>query len=255
MIDKLSANQNRREIISLRSASMLAALILLGQIAVVLFLGDNPDLRIAISDLTYPLVNLLATFCLIHAARRSNGEQVRLAWMMLALAELCFTIGDVIWAIFEVGLNQSPFPSLADGPYLAFYPLFALGILFLPALPLTSTERLKVMLDTGIVMTASIILFWALLIAPTIASNTQGEALTATLAVAYPVMDLVLLFALIELLFRRLKSTAIMPLLLLIAGTSLMIVTDALYMSQSLQQTYVSGEFLDIGWFVFYILA
>ncbi|MGD0954018.1 MAG: histidine kinase, partial [Methanotrichaceae archaeon] len=146
-------------------------------------------------------------------------------------------------------------PFVADGWFLAQYPIFAIGILLLPRVPLTSSEKLKVFLDTGIVMIAAVILFWVLLIAPTIESNKGADSYTLTLSVAYPAMDLLLLFALIELLFRRIKSIPLGPILLLIIGTTVMIGTDFFFFGQSLQNTYDSGGLLDTGWIVAYLLV
>ena len=184
----MSAYHNEKQIISFRSALILAALIALAYTANSV-LVTNQELRMAISDVATVLIGLLVTLGLLNAANRSAiyGRQVRLAWTVLALAQFSQAIGDIIWAIEEVVLHQSPFPSLADVPYLAYYPIFALGILLLPRVPLTSSEKLKVFLDTGIVMIASNILFWVLLIAPTIQSSVVADNLTTTLAVAYTI--------------------------------------------------------------------
>ena len=136
-----------------------------------------------------------------------------------------------------------------------YYPIFALGILLLPRVPLNTSEKLKVFLDTGIVMIASVILFWVLLIAPTIESNAEAGNLTTTLAVAYPVMDLVLLFGLIEMLFRRIKSTGLGTMMLLVTGIAVLLTTDFVFLSQSLNNTYVSGGLLDTGWIAAYLLV
>lgn len=252
----MKAHHNEKQIISFRSASILAALIALAYTANSVLVTDQ-ELRMIISDVAAVLIGLLVTFGLLSAAKRSAiyGRQVRLAWTVLALAQFTHAIGDTIWTITEVVLHQSPFPSLADGPDLAYYPIFALGILLLPRVPLTSSEKLKVFLDTGIVMIASAILFWVLLIAPTIQSNAEADTLTATLAVAYPVMDLVLLFGLIEMLFRRIKSTGLGPMMILVTGIAVLITTDSVFMSQSLNNTYVSGGLLDSGWIASYLLV
>ena len=247
---------DKKGIISFRNALILAAIIVLVTVANSILLRDNPELLTITSDSWTVLINFLATLGLIYGAYNSRYDKnTRRAWSVLALAQSLYTIGDIIWWVLEVGLHESPFPSLADGPYLAFYPIFALGILLLPKVPLTSSEKLKVMLDTGIVMIASVILFWVLLIAPTIVSNIQEDPLTWTLAVAYPVADLVQFFALIELLFRRLKSVRLLPILLLVASTAIQIATNFVFMSQSLQGTYVSGGLLDTGWIVSYLLT
>ena len=175
--------------------------------------------------------------------------------LFLALGLISHTLGDIIWTVHEVVLHQSPFLSLADGPFLVQYPLFIIGILLLPSISLTSSERLKVMLDEGIVVIASVMIFWVLLIAPTIEYNAGAGIMTQTLSVAYTVMDLMLFFALIELLFRRVKSRRMGPLMLLVMGTAVMIGTDIPYTSQSLQNTYDSGGLLDTGWIVAYSLV
>ena len=247
--------QSRKEIISFRSALILAVCITLGSIAISVLLSSG-ELRTAIYDAISVFVDLLAALGLLYAAQRSANYagNVRLAWTVLFLGALTYTIGDIIWMITEVGLHQSPFPSIADGPFLAFYPIIAIGILLLPKEPLSSDERLKVLLDMGIVVIASVILFSVLLIAPTIESNSGADAYTLTLSVAYPAMDMLLLFALVELLFRRIKSIPLGPILLLVIGTTAMIGTDVSFLGQSLQKTYVSGGLLDTGWIIAYLL-
>jgi signal transduction histidine kinase len=241
--------------ISFLGASVLAALIVLAHLAIVT-LVQSPDLRIALDDMLFPLANGLSVAGLLYAWRSEISErQVRAAWGVLALAQLFYALGDVIWAVIEAGLRQNPFPSLADGPYLLFYPVFLIGILLLPPASISRGERLKMLLDTGVVMIAGIMLFWNLLIAPTIASAAEEDLLTQAISVAYPVMDLVLLFALVQLLFRRLSSPGQGPLLLLTLSTGVMIVTDAIYMIQSLNGTYQAASLLDTGWLLNYAFA
>jgi len=43
---------------------------------------------------------------------------------MLALAQLAYALGDIIWGVLEAGMGQNPFPSLADVAYVAYYPYF-----------------------------------------------------------------------------------------------------------------------------------
>ena len=164
-------------IISFRTALLLAAFFTLSSIAFSILLSG--ELRIAANDLLCILVDMLAVLALFSAAQRSAicRREVQLAWAVLALAMISHAIGDIIWTFYELILHQSPFPSLADVPYLMQYPLFIIGILLLPSISLTSSERLKVMLDEGIVVIASVMLFWALLIAPTIEYNA-GAGIT-----------------------------------------------------------------------------
>lgn len=254
--NKIEAEQNGRQVISFHIAVVIAALIIVIYAVSTIFLKENPELRTTTTDLLTPLFNLLATLGLAYGAYYSakSEKSVRNAWIVLAIAQGVYTVGDTIWAIIEVGMHQSPFPSLADGPNLLYYILFAAGILLLPRIPLTFNERIKVLLDIGIVMVASALIFWILLIAPTIESEQEVDSLTLGLSIAYPVMDFVLLFSLIELLFRRIRSSAIAPIFFLCSGATLMILTDFIFMTQQLQNTYVSGELLDCGWIMAYML-
>jgi signal transduction histidine kinase/ActR/RegA family two-component response regulator len=246
----------KKKQVSFQSALILGTFIIFGNIAMVALLRDNPALGKLAGDFLAPLIDLLSALCMIYAAHISInlGRQVWLAWITLAFALLFCMIGDIIWSVTELVQHQPPFPSLADGFFLIFYPLFAAGILLLPTKPMASGERIKVILDTGIVMIASILLFWALFIAPAIKSNSGADTFTMILAVAYPVMDLLLIFALIELLLRRLNYTEIGPLALLTGGILLMIITDVIFMDQSLRRMYVTGGLLDTGWYAGYLL-
>ena len=251
------ANNYRKPNISFRSALILVACITLCSMALSVLLRGDGELRTATNDAAAVLVDLLASFSLFYAAQRSAncGKHVALAWTVLALGLLTHTMGDIIWTITEVVYHQAPFPSLADGWFLAQYPILAIGIFLLPRISLTSSEKLKVLLDMGVVAIASVILFWFLLIDPIIESIAGSDAYTLTLTVAYPVMDMLLLFALVELLFRRTKHMQLGPILLLATGTAVMIGTDLIFFGQSLQNTYDSGGLLDTGWIVAYSLV
>jgi hypothetical protein len=51
--------------------------------------------------------------------------------MVLAIAQIGNTLGDLIWTVIEMGLDQNAFPSLADTGCLAFHPIIAFGLLLL----------------------------------------------------------------------------------------------------------------------------
>ena len=243
--------------ISFRSALIVAVCSVLGSVTLSILLAGHAELQTAAGDGLAVLVDLLAALALFYAARRSAmlGRSVALAWTVLALGQLTHTVGDILWSITEIVYHQAPFPSAADGWFIAQYPVFALGILLLPRTPLTSGEKLKVLLDMGVVTIASVMLFWFLLIEPIIQSTAGSDAYTLTLTVAYPVMDLLLLFAVIELLFRRISGIQSAPIMIFAGGTAVMILTDLVFFSQSLLNTYDSGGLLDTGWIAAYSMV
>lgn len=248
----IASDHSPKSLKSFRLALMLAALFVLSAVLFGIFLEG--ELQTAASDGLTILVDSLTVLALFYAARRSSvyGRQVHVAWAAFTLAQLVHTLGDIVWTYIELELHQPPFPSMADWIFLVQYPLFIAGILLLPTHPLTTSERLKVMLDEGIVIIASTMLFLVVLIAPAIEFNSREEILTQAAYVAFPVMDLMLLFALIELLFRRIKSQPMGPVILLVMGMAAVIITDIIIIDQTLKGNYDSGGIWDTGWIIGY---
>jgi hypothetical protein len=198
-------------ILPFRFAAAIGAIILICYTAMLFLLRDSPDRLLLYANLISLTVNALSVLCLFYAAGHSHrfGNRIYLAWMVMGTAQLILLIGDVIWAYVELVLQQEPFPSPSDIFYLAYYPIFLLGILLIPGIKFTSKERLKMMLDTGIVMIAAVLIFWSLIIAPTLELYYEADRLTKMIAVTYPVMDLILVFAVLELLFNRTYALAV----------------------------------------------
>lgn len=74
--------------------------------------------------------------------------------------------GDVIWAYYESVLGvSSPFPSVADGFYLAAYPLLAVGLLSAAGLR-TLRRNLPGPVDVAIILLAAGLLMWVLFMEP-----------------------------------------------------------------------------------------
>lgn len=243
----MKESTGRSHVISFYAAAILAISIVLIRLIVLVF-ASGLDSFLLIDDALFTIASGLASAGLLYAAWRSEGRSKR-AWKTLAMAQIAYTLGEVVYTVMEVGLHQYYFPSLADVFYLMFYPLFAAGIFLLPKVPLSQRERLKILLDAGIIIIAATSVFWVFLIAPAMASNEDG-ILEMAVSVAYPVMDLVLFFALVELIFRKLGSTGTTTLILLAFSMAVSIVVDALFTIQTEQGAYVSGSLLDTGWLV-----
>ena len=133
-------------------------------------LRNDQSALTSFSDVATFLVNGLVTIALFYGALLSYFYRKRVysAWLILGVATFSFTIGDLIYAYIEVVLNGDPFLSISNYFFLAYYPLFLLGIFSLPSIKFAYSERFKMMLDTGIVMVAAILVFWSLIIGPNI---------------------------------------------------------------------------------------
>ena len=236
---------------SLSNAIVIAISILIFYGTLLIFFKDN-SFYLPINDFILIMTSALASLSLMNAALHSQGMSRR-AWMTLALAMLFNTVGETAWAVIEIIMRQDPFPSVADIGYLLFYPLFAAGILLLPDVPTDPRERAKTLLDTAIVLIAATLVSWVFLIAPIVAA-TDVIGLDSIVSVAYPVMDLILFFALVGLLFRKLENHRRAPILLLASSMVALLIADAVYNIQTEQGTYISGGLLDSAWIVGYLL-
>ena len=247
--------QSLREI-TLKNAAIIAAAIFLISVLSWYFLKEDPEINSIFSDLSSVIINGLGTLCLLYAARLSRNYDKKLyyGWLLLFLSQLSFSLGDIFFAYYDIILKQSTSPSIADIFYLLAYPLFLAGILSLPSADLRSSERIKLLLDTGIVLISAVLIYWWLIIAPVIEQNIGTDPLTMFLAVAYPIGDLILLFALIELLFRRRRNLGKNPFVFLGLFCAGNIFADAIYMSDSMAGTYVSGGPQDIIWIFSYLM-
>jgi signal transduction histidine kinase/DNA-binding response OmpR family regulator len=233
---------------SLLAAIAVFAAYLLG---LYLFRTDSESL-VSYTDWAAVIVNAVAALCLLYAARASlaAGKKTFWSWLMMLIGQLCFVVGDSIWAYLEIIQMKSPFPSLADVPNILTYPFFWIGILLLPSVAINFRQRITMALDTGIIAITSVLVFWSLLIEPTIHRAGQVSLLTLVLSVAYPVMDLILLFFVVELLIRKEYVPARRALMLLVAGSIAWIVADSIFMRQSLQGSYAAGGIVDCTWII-----
>ena len=208
------------------------------------FLWGGPDLEPAIGDAaSIPLAVLVVVFAL-RAARHTQTPAARRAWFLIGLAFAAFGFGDVAWFYLEIILAAQPFPSIADVGYLAFYPLLLVGLLTLPRE--RSENLLRTLLDLAIVVVGTGTIIWWLVIQPV---ATASNGLESLITLAYPVGDLLVLFALAATLMSRLVGTSRAALVLLGIGLALNVVADLAFARLSLEETYGSGtSWVDACW-------
>ncbi len=203
------------------------------------------------------LINLYASLSLLTASIRTFRVSRRLgiAWGFFFLAQLLYTMGDLVWAVLYISAKKSMFPSLADAFYTAYYPLMLIGILLLPQVRSSLVDSLKITLSYGIVIIASILVFYNLFIGRYIVLQLSFFDLTTLLSIGYFTGGLVLSWGLLVLINRHHDFQNKVPLALLGVGITLMIITDTIYLVQLLSGTYVIGELLNLGWFTNFLLA
>jgi diguanylate cyclase (GGDEF)-like protein/PAS domain S-box-containing protein len=178
-----------------------------------------------------------------------NRPAHRLPWLLLAAGNLAFVAGQATQIILiELLQDEIPFPSVADGFYLAAYPLYAAGLLNF--VHWRTSWRDRASLVDALTLTAGLaLLAWLFLIDP----YARVEGLTwvqKAFSIAYPLGDILVLAMLLRLLAGRGgKSRSLM---LLTAGTVGLLTADVAYGLIQLNGTWRTGTAVDLGWAVLY---
>ena len=116
------------------------------------------------SSLAYDLIGLSSVAAILVAVRHHRPARP-LLWWCFAIGQLLFVIGDVLYAVIEQVLHQGPFPSIADGFYLAGYPILATGLLILIRGRISGRDRAG-LIDAAIIATGLGLLSWSFLMKP-----------------------------------------------------------------------------------------
>jgi PAS domain S-box-containing protein len=173
---------------------------------------------------------------------RRNRPSYPLPWYLFSLGLVLYSVGDVIWDVYDLWLNRNPFPSVADGFYLSCYPCFFFGLLLLVR-RLGRGQGWAATVDALIVTAGIAVPTWVFVIDPN-AHSVGSTVLQRAILVAYPIMDLILLGVLARLLFVPGGRTASFR--ALVAAVVLMTFADLVYAGGS--DTYNAGNWLDVPW-------
>ncbi|GGZ48384.1 membrane associated phosphodiesterase [Streptomyces inusitatus] len=189
---------------------------------------------------------IAAVSCFLYA--RISPPRARPAWLLFALSSAMACAGNAVWGWYEIVLDREvPGPSVADLFFLCFAPPAIIGLLVLAKRPVTRAGWVCLGLDAWLIGGSLLTLSWSLALAHT--TRVQGESVApAALALAYPLLDIVLVSMVFALHFRR-SATNRSAVNTAIGALALTVVCDALFTSPLLRESYRSGQLLDAGWF------
>jgi signal transduction histidine kinase len=199
--------------------------------------------------LVFNVIGVSAIGAILVGARR-NVRGRRLPWYLFALGQTLYVLGDVFSDNYELFFGRAlPAASIADAFYLAFYlPLIA-GLLLLIRERRGAQDR-ESLVDSLVITVAAAAFSWTFLMAPN--AHQASSLSTKLVALAYPLMDLLVLGVLVRLLVA--SGPRVIGFALLVLGFGAQLVADAIYGWQLLHGGYVSGSPVDIGWAIFYAL-
>jgi len=178
-----------------------------------------------------------------------NRPARKTPWLLLVVANLSFAVGQVSFLILTEILKVTvPFPSFADGFYLAEYPLTAVGLLIFIWWRTPDRDR-RSLIDALTLTVGLALLSWIYLILPYV-HNPGLSWLQKSVAIAYPLGDVLLLAMIARLIVPGTARTRSVQ--LLIVGIVGMLASDASFGAIQLYGSFHNGTVVDLGWAVFY---
>src|SRR5438105_9560740 len=204
----------------------------------------------AVDDIGEALAAAIAAAACAWAASRASGR-VRLGWTLMGISTGLWAAGEVVWSIYEVGLNvQTPYPSPADVGFLSAVPFAIGGIRAFWSDARGTSSRWRVWFDGVIVALARTSTAWAFGLKSVWLSNSS----TKLLDLAYPVGD-ILIGTILILAIRRASQQQAGRMAFLLAGVASYPIADSAFSYLTAQGAFGSvGSILDTGWFAGFLM-
>ena len=176
----------------------------------------------------------------------------RVGWTCVALAGACFTLGDAVLTYPVLAFNATlTSPSIADALYLLGYPFLIVGIIRLTRGPRHDYLR-ESFADAAVISLGVLALSWDLLMDSYVHNGTLS-LLGVVVNMAYPMMDILVLFFLVRSFLSRTTRPPYQNVLTL--AVFVMFVADFVYDVLTLHNAYTSGNAVDGLFLVEYVLV
>ncbi|HEX5587176.1 MAG TPA: EAL domain-containing protein [Acidimicrobiia bacterium] len=214
--------------------------IALGATAVSLLSGSDQ-----LSSFLFDAIGIAAGCAAVFGILRNQPTRIW-PWRLVAVAIVLSAAGDVIYdvAVRTFGA-ESGYP-FADLFYLPAYPCLAIALW-----KLSGPRRRDTFADSAIVTLAVSAVIWQWVITPMF-SHVGTTTFERVVAVTYPIMDVILVVAIVHAVFTlpRLITSA----RFLFAGLAVMLIADTVFARLVADSTYVDGGVLDALWPIAYSL-
>ncbi|MFI6073905.1 putative bifunctional diguanylate cyclase/phosphodiesterase [Actinoplanes sp. NPDC051343] len=230
----------------LRVGFGLGLVLLLGQFLVALPAGCAwADRHPGFNDFLQDAIYLLAA--LLVAIRAITVRQDRGAWLLMAGGLTCYAAGTVYWTAVLTKLNLQPYPSVADGMWLAYYP-FA----YAAVLRLLRARRFRLGVSSwldGLIAAACAAAFASVMFLTGFAGTSGQRAWSVVVSMAYPLVDIVLAGLLLGAWALSGWRTERVWMLLL-AGMGVNTTANGIHMFETTHGTFLPDSWTDALWSV-----
>lgn len=242
---------------------ILSAFLILFNIFVYLLKPGGETALLYVSDLLPVICAFIATLSLYSAYKKfKNFDFVKIAWLMLLTGIFLYLLAESTYAYSEIILKtdmNSYFPSKADFFWCTGYMPILTGLFMMfggykrSGFPIGNVKIYGIL--SLLIIFLSITVFYFLL--KPIMNDPETDIISKTFYLFYPVADVLLVIpALILMYITSLfgGGTISTPWKLLAFGFMSFTVADLLYSYLSWEDSYGSGNLIDVAWHLGYLL-
>ena len=138
---------------------------------------------------------VLVAAAVLMLARARYEPTARRAWLAFGLAMTAWSVGTVAWSLAYGGDPDPPYPTFADIFWLLWYPLMIAGVVFLIRVRFRRFELHRWM--DGIAVTLIVLVAGFALVVQPVAEASSRSPLATAVDFSYPVLDVLLIGALL----------------------------------------------------------
>lgn len=209
------------------------------------FLDDSQFIWISVPA-NFISLGVLVVFSIILTIKLYKQKHFQSkAFLFFTIGALCWFIAEVIWSLYDYVYNLDPFPSEADGFYIAAYPFFVIFLLI-------SLKPIRKSISKKIWIFSFVLSFTFLIPSILACYNALDESdggldiVSKSIALSYPVLSTFQLApAIIGIMFMAKKPVSYSWMLLLF-GFLIYIISDTFYLFSTLDDSYYDGHPVDL---------
>ncbi|OAH59667.1 hypothetical protein AWH48_00750 [Domibacillus aminovorans] len=169
-------------------------------------------------------------------------------WLLIGIGMVPYGVAWLISGYYHLLLRtNAPYPGFDDYLWILAYLIWIIALIYKLKLVLKKTEITRFIFDISIFMIVIISLIWELLLS-NVFLNLSGNFLTDAIGIAYPVIDLTLLFVTILLYFTTRNNVRKTIFTFISIGFTFQIIADFIYVYQSLNGSYIIGGWINPLW-------
>ena len=229
--------------------SLFACLLITGLgIIIATFFGK--EVVKVVTDFTYIMITgAFVTLSIILPLRfRKTGDHGK-AWLLFLGFSISWFNAETTWSIYELVYHLNPFPSPADGFYIAGYPfLFLFSIYYI--------KPFKKLISKKMILSGSLIAISVLIpsLYMTMDNNSDESKFAIVLGATYPIADSIILVPALIGIFLFFRGEVNFLWTLLLIGILFEVIADTGFQYFTLDNSYYTGHPIDILFMWSYLL-